>query len=91
MADVWIRLLISRGNGIEDAQETIPLSDFGGHIPSVGDRVVEMLRPRNTAYRVVERIFETNAADRKNTYIGLVVEPAVMSDLEAMPRFAPSG
>ena len=47
MSDLKIRIHVSRESGeVEDAQHDCDLSDFGGFLPSIGDRI---LYPRVTS------------------------------------------
>ncbi len=85
MTDVLeIRLLLKRGNTVSDVLYDADPSDFGGHVPFVGDRIVQFLKGKNDGYRVVERIFEMGG---RSKYVSLVVEDANLGDLADLPRF----
>ncbi|MEF2548844.1 hypothetical protein VQ045_16925 [Aurantimonas sp. E1-2-R+4] len=85
MKEVWIRLLSRDGGRVEDMQHDVDLAEFGGTVPAVGDRIVEMLKGDSRAYRVVERLFETGS---REPYINLILERADLADIRHLPRFA---
>ena len=96
MNQVRIHLYCRSANGkIEDAQHTFDLSDFGGFLPAVGDKILdpgvpaslERHVPENRRlWPVVDRVF--NPRDTKD-FVALVIESCPVSDHEAV--LLPSG
>lgn len=82
---ITIRLLIKKGDKIEDVSDDIDPDEFGGFIPAIGDRVVFHRKPHNDYYRVIERIFDSGFSH--DSYVGLVVEEISGSDLDRLGRF----
>jgi len=82
--DFYIRLLTRRGDRIEDMCEDLDPADFGGTVPAVGDRFVQLLKGGCEGYRVVERIFDAGSHFKA---VSLVVERTTTDDLEHLPRF----
>lgn len=82
--DFYIRLLVKKNGRIEDMGESIYLDDFGGHLPAIGDRFVQMLKGENDGYRVVDRIFDTGHRSRA---MSIILERISMSDIDHIPRF----
>jgi hypothetical protein len=90
MSEVVIHLYCRRSDGtIEDAQHTFDLSDFGGFLPAVGDKILdpgvpaslERHVPENRRlWTVVDRVF--NPRDTKD-FVALVIESCPVSDNEA--------
>jgi len=80
-----VRLLSKSGDRIDDMQEDLDPSDFGGTIPAVGDRFVQLLKGGCEAYRVVERLFDAGSHFKA---VSLVVERASTADIEHLPRFS---
>src|SRR3954467_3155501 len=90
MNEVTIHLYCRLANGkIEDAQHTFDLSDFGGFLPAVGDKILdpgvpaslERHVPENRRlWTVVDRVF--NPRDTKD-FVALVIESCPVSDNEA--------
>src|SRR5215203_4726378 len=91
MSEVTIHLYCRSADGkIEDAQHTFDLSDFGGFLPSVGDKILdpgvpaslERHVPENRRlWTVVDRVF--NPRDTKD-FVALVIESCPVSDHEAV-------
>src|SRR4051794_24562788 len=91
-----LHLYCRLANGkIEDAQHTFDLSDFGGFLPAVGDKILdpgvpaslERHVPENRRlWTVVDRVF--NPRDTKD-FVALVIESCPVSDHEAV--LLPSG
>lgn len=79
MTDLTIRLHYRDQNGkvFEDAREDFGLESFGGHLPVVGDLILdprsdsELNRKNRRIWNVVQRVF--NPRDNAD-YIALVVE-----------------
>jgi hypothetical protein len=96
MNEVTIHLYCRLTSGkIEDAQHTFDLSDFGGFLPAVGDKILDPGVPasleRNVPenrrlWTVVDRVF--NPRDTKDS-VALVIESCPVSDHEAV--LLPSG
>jgi hypothetical protein len=85
MSDFYIRLLLKQDGRIEDKQEDLDPVDFGGTVPAVGDRFVQLLKGGCEGYRVVERIFDAGAHFK---VASLVVERTSVADIEHLPRFS---
>jgi hypothetical protein len=94
MSDLAIRIHFSRESGeVEDAEHDCDLSDFGGFLPSIGDRILDpgasgdRRDPANRRmWTVVGRIF--NPRDLGNKYVALIVEerqPAI-NEKAFLPR-----
>jgi hypothetical protein len=84
MSDFYIRLLLKQDGRIEDMREDLDPADFGGTVPAVGDRFVQLLKGGCEGYRVVERIFDAGSHFKA---VSLVVERTSTTDLEHLPRF----
>jgi hypothetical protein len=83
--DFYIRLLSKVGDRIEDMHEDLDPTDFGGTIPAVGDRFVQLLKGGCEGYRVVERIFDAGSHFKA---VSLVVERTSTADIGHLPRFS---
>ena len=84
--DFSIRLLFKSGAKISDDLYDVEPADFGGHLPAIGDRIVQMLKVGCEGYRVTDRIFETGSSNTK--YVSLVVEEDPLHDLADLRRFS---
>ena len=90
MSEVVIHLYCRQSDGtIEDAQHTFDLSDFGGFLPAVGDKILDPGAPASLErhvpenrrlWTVVDRVF--NPRDTKD-FVALVIESCPVSDNEA--------
>jgi hypothetical protein len=94
MSELTIRIFVRTNSGtLVDQEVSFELSDFGGHLPAVGDSVIRpggtphsIMRPgatpqqpNHTMWTVVRRIF--NPRDLSDN-VALVVEDRELSDEE---------
>src|SRR4051812_17662392 len=84
MSDVVIHLYCRQSNGtIEDAQHTFDLSDFGGFLPAVGDKILDPGVPASLERHVPEN-------RRLWTVVDRVFNPRDTKDFVAQLRYETS-
>ena len=90
MADTTIRIHMRGADGkVTDAQQDYGLEDFAGHLPQIGDTIVDpgvpqgldRRKPENRdVWKVVDRVF--NPRDLQD-YVALVVEERKGTEADA--------
>lgn len=96
MADIQqktiIRLYEDEGNSLSFNRSEFDLSEFGGHLPIVGDLIIDpgvvqgldRNEPTNrTIFEVTARYFAPGSRDDGYTYVCFVVKPRAGTDKEA--------